>query len=109
MTRLEALTFDLQNRSMFRMVNTHSDAVKAAELDMTLRAYRRALKRAERERRASLYQAASVVLFFGSGLCSAFGAWCFWCGAGVLPVLSALGAAAVVAAMGFWCDGWSRE
>lgn len=109
MTRLEALTFDLQNRSMFRMVNTHSDAVKAAELDMTLRAYRRALKRAERERRASLYQAASVVLFFGSGLCASFGAWCFWCGAGPLAVLGALAASAVAAAVGFWCDKWSRQ
>ncbi|MCI8525764.1 MAG: hypothetical protein HFF17_07560, partial [Oscillospiraceae bacterium] len=76
MTRLEALTFDLQNRSMFRMVNTHSDAVKAAELDMTIRELRRMLKRAERARRASLYQQAAVVLFFGSGLCASFGAWC---------------------------------
>ena len=109
MTRLESLTFDLQNRSMFRMVNTHSDAVKAAELDMTIRELRRMLKRAERARRASLYQQAAVVLFFGSGLCASFGAWCFWCGAGPLAVLGALASAAAAAVAGFWCDGLSRR
>lgn len=102
---------DQLERKLFRMVNAHSDAVKAAELDMTVQDYRRMMRRAEweRRRRLEVCQGAAAVLFFGSGLCASFGAWCFWYGAGPLAVLGALASAAVAAAVGFWCDGWSRE
>lgn len=94
-----------------RIPNEHHDRLKAAELDMTVQDYRRMMRRAEweRRRRAEVCQGAAVVLFFGSGLCASFGAWCFWYGGGVLPVLGALGAAAVAAVVGIWCDGWSRR
>lgn len=94
-----------------RIPNEHHDRLKAAELDMTVQDYRRMMRRAEweRRRRAEVCQGASVVLFFGGGLCAAFGAWCYWFGAGPLAALGALASAAVAAAVGFWCDGWSRR
>lgn len=109
MTKLESIKFDAENRTMFAMLDRNHIAARAREFGIQEREYRRWVRQLERRRRAEVCQAAAVVLFFGSGLCAAFGAWCFWSGAGPLAVLGALGAAAVAAVVGFWCDGWSRE
>ena len=109
MTKFESMKLDVENRPMFAMLERNQISARSRELGMQERDYRRWVRQLARRRRAEACQGAAAVLFFGSGLCASFGAWCFWYGAGPLAVLGALASAAVAAAVGFWCDGLSRR
>lgn len=101
--------FERQNRQLEAILERNHVAARARELGIRERDYRRMVRRMERRRRAEICQNAAVVLFFASGASATFGytAHCFEVGR--LPVVCAMIFAGVTAAMGFWCDKWSRQ
>lgn len=101
--------FELQNRQLEAILERNHVSARARELGIRERDYRRMVRRMERRRRAELCQNAMVILFFSSGASAAIGCAAHEFGAGMLPTLCAFALAGVTAAVGFWCDKWSRQ
>lgn len=101
--------FERQNRQLEAMLERNHVAARAREFGIREREYRRMIRRMDRRRRAEICQNAEVVLFFASGSGVTFGFAAHYFALGILRVVCAMAFAVVCAAVGFWCDKWSRS